>query len=52
MDTYKDDGTLLLPDGKAFPVWEDKTSYSKVYFVDQAHPGASGDNAGTEDMPF
>jgi alpha-N-arabinofuranosidase len=52
MDNYRDDGALLLPDGKAFPLWEDKTSHNKVYFVDQAHPKASDENAGTEDMPF
>lgn len=42
----------VLPDGKPFPTWEDKTSYQKTYHVSQTHPNASDDNPGTLDQPF
>jgi hypothetical protein len=43
---------VIMPEGTAFPFWEDVTEYSKVYHVAQAHPEASDDGPGTEDRPF
>jgi len=43
---------VLLPDGSEFMTWENGTVFTKTYFVDQNHPGASDDNAGTDDKPF
>ncbi|MCR9065116.1 MAG: right-handed parallel beta-helix repeat-containing protein [Cytophagales bacterium] len=34
------------------PEWKNTTQYSKVYVVNQKHPKASDNNAGTEDAPF
>ena len=43
---------ITLPDGTAFQFWQDETVYGHVYYVDQQHPGAADDNAGTEEAPF
>jgi len=43
---------VRLPDGTAFPFWEDETRYTRVYHVAREHPRASDDNPGTEDRPF
>ena len=42
----------MMPDGMAFPFWDDVTEYRRVYHVDQSHPGASDDGPGTEERPF
>jgi alpha-L-arabinofuranosidase len=44
--------SILLPDGKYFPFWDDHTVYKKVYYVDQGNKKASDENSGTEDSPF
>lgn len=41
-----------LADGTPFEMWEDKTVYKKVYFVDQTNPVADDANNGTEMYPF
>lgn len=41
-----------LANGKPFVSWEKKTSYTKVYYVDQSNPNASDSNSGTEQQPF
>ena len=46
------DETVMLPDGTAFPFWDDQTVYANIYYVDQNHPEASDQNPGTEDNPF
>ena len=43
---------ITLPDGTAFQLWRDETVYGQAYYVDQGHPGAADDNAGTEEAPF
>ena len=43
---------ITLPDGAAFQLWRDETVYGQVYCVDQRHPGAADDNAGSEEAPF
>ncbi|MGB9747900.1 MAG: hypothetical protein ACPLXM_13320, partial [Bacteroidales bacterium] len=45
-----DDGTLA--DGKNFPLWEKKTNYTRIYYVDNKNPLASDTNPGTESQPF
>lgn len=42
----------LLPDGAAFPFWEDETAYNRSCHVARNHPAASDDNPGTEEAPF
>jgi hypothetical protein len=44
--------SALLPDGAAFPFWEDRTSYRDVYHVAATHPRASDANPGTADEPW
>ena len=46
------DQTVLLPDGRSFHFWDDKTDYNKIYYVDQNNPKASDQNQGTETSPF
>ncbi len=46
------DNEVLLPDGRSFNFWDDKTVYKKVYYVDQNNPLASDQNQGTEKKPF
>ena len=43
---------VLMPDGSPFVTWSDQTKYAKTYHVNQAHPNASDENAGTDDRPF
>jgi alpha-L-arabinofuranosidase len=43
---------VFLPDGSEFTTWENRTVFTKTFFVDQNHPDASDGNAGTEDKPF
>jgi hypothetical protein len=42
----------MLPDGSKFESWDDQTSYTKTYHVNQHHPSASDDNPGTFEKPF
>jgi len=44
--------STLLPDGTAFPFWEDRTSYRDVYHVAATHPRAADANPGTADEPW
>ncbi len=44
--------STLLPDGTAFPFWEDRTSYRDVYHVAATHPRAAEANPGTADEPW
>jgi parallel beta-helix repeat protein len=39
-------------DLNSYDRWEDRTVYSKTYYVSQTHPDASDDNPGTVDRPF
>jgi hypothetical protein len=43
---------VIMPDGTAFPFWDDVTEYRRVYHVAQEHPDASDDGPGTEERPF
>ncbi len=43
---------VLLPDGREFRSWRDRTSYTRTYYVDRNHPRASDDNDGSEEKPF
>ena len=47
-----DELPVLLPDGTLFPLWDDETSYSKVYHVDCHHPEASDSGPGSDAQPF
>lgn len=42
----------LLADGTPFLTWSDVTKYTRVYHVDQNHPGASDKNDGSQEHPF
>ena len=42
----------LLPDGSKFKTWERPLSFSRTYYVDQAHPQASDENPGTQERPL
>lgn len=42
----------LLPDGKRFAFWDDRTTYSKVLHVARNNPQASDDNPGTMERPL
>ncbi len=42
----------LLPDGTPFPFWQDETSYTIVYHVNNRHAKASDENPGTEELPW
>jgi hypothetical protein len=46
------DKEVLLPDGRPFHFWYDKTVYKKIYYVDQNNPLSSDQNEGTEEHPF
>lgn len=46
------DPPVLMPNGSEFLKWENTTSYSKTYVVNQKHPSASDENSGTEEQPF
>lgn len=41
-----------LPDGTAFPFWEDQTQYREIYHVAAMHPRAADANPGTADEPW
>lgn len=43
---------VMLPNGDYFKTWDDRTAYTKTYWVDRKHPQASDENAGSEDRPF
>ena len=43
---------MLMPDGKDFEFWDDRTQYRRVLHVAGQHPAASDDNAGTEQRPL
>lgn len=43
---------VLLPDGTEFLSWQNRTKYSKTFYVDQYHPDASDANKGTKNKPF
>jgi hypothetical protein len=43
--------TVLLPDGRSFPFWDDATPYARAYHVAQ-HPDASDDGDGSAAHPF
>jgi len=47
-----DEKTLVLPNGQTFELWQDSTSYSKTYYVDQNNRGASDKNSGSFFRPF
>lgn len=42
----------LLPDGTPFPFWQDETSYTTAYHVNNRHAKASDENPGTEELPW
>jgi hypothetical protein len=42
----------LMPDGKPFAMWDDRTQYKKVLHVATGHPDASDANPGTEAAPL
>lgn len=35
-----------------YPIWENTTTYSKIYIVDQKHESANDTNSGAEDAPL
>ncbi len=43
---------VQLPDGQEFKTWEKPPSFSRTYYVNQAHARASDENPGTEERPF
>jgi hypothetical protein len=43
---------VVMPDGTAFPFWDDVTAYSRVYHVACEDPAASDDGPGTTEWPF
>ena len=43
---------ILMPDGAPFEFWENTTTYTHTYYVDQNHPKASDGNPGSPDAPF
>jgi alpha-N-arabinofuranosidase len=43
---------VFLPDGSEFKTWENRTVFTKTYYVDQNHPSASDSNDGAADRPF
>lgn len=46
IDGYK------LPDGKSVPIWEDKTIYTRTYYVDQKNADSDDNGEGTAEKPF
>jgi hypothetical protein len=42
----------MMPDGIAFPAWDDQTHYTRTYHVCQNYPYGSDDNPGSEERPF
>lgn len=43
---------VFLPDGRAFPFWDDATTYTRVYHVAREHPQATDEGPGSEERPF
>jgi len=43
---------VVLPDGTAFPFWDDRTDYRKTYHVACQDPQASDANPGTRGKPL
>jgi len=43
---------VLLPNGEEFKTWQVPLNFTRTYHVNQAHPKASDENPGTEDLPF
>jgi hypothetical protein len=41
-----------LPDGTEFPFWEQSTTFSKTYYVDQRAAAADDSGPGTKERPF
>lgn len=41
-----------LPDGSEFRSWEREPAFTRTYHVNRAHPAASDENPGTEELPF
>ena len=44
--------TVILPDGTAFPFWDDRTDYRVTYHVACQNPQASDANPGTPEKPW
>lgn len=42
----------LLPDGKKFEIWEDRTKYKRTLHVARENPNASDEGDGSEERPF
>jgi len=42
----------FLPDGTKYQTWEVPVAWTKTYHVDNGHPDASDNNAGTQERPF
>ncbi len=43
---------VLMPDGKTFEFWSDRTNYTRTYHVSAIDPKASDGNPGTEALPL
>ena len=43
---------VVLPDGTAFPFWDDSTDYRATYHVACENPQASDANPGTREKPW
>jgi len=43
---------VVLPDGTAFPFWDDRTDYRATYHVACQNPQASDANPGTREKPW
>ncbi len=43
---------VIMPDGKPFDFWDDKTQYKRIYHVACKNPNATDDGPGTEAQPF
>ncbi|MCL1857219.1 MAG: right-handed parallel beta-helix repeat-containing protein, partial [Kiritimatiellaeota bacterium] len=46
------DYSAQLPDGTAFPMWEDRTHYTRTLFVDGRHKDADDGNPGDAERPL
>ena len=46
------ESAVMMPDGKPFAFWDDRTKYKRVYHVACKHQNASDEGPGTEDKPF
>jgi hypothetical protein len=42
------DPPVMMPEGNQFLTWENKTVYSRTYYIDQNAVNASDDNPGTD----